>query len=147
MHHYGEAATSDRPPTTPQHHALCSHGSTYGSVCGLEAIELGLGAALVLVLRDLGLQDLLGDLPELGRMSAKVYSNTTVITTDLLMLGVEQEYNTGRLRVEAGGDVEHDLVDELGNLLVTLGRLLVELVDGTALLDGVEESLGGGHGS
>jgi hypothetical protein len=100
-----------------------------------------------LVLRDLGLQDLLGDLPELGRMSAKVYSNTTVITTDLLMLGVKQEDNTGRLRVEAGGDVEHDLVDELGNLLVTLGRLLVELVDGTALLDGVEESFGGGHGS
>ena len=63
------------------------------------------------------------------------------------MLSVEQEDNTGRLRVEAGGDMEDDLVDELRDLLVALGRLLVELVDGTALLDGVEESLGRGHGS
>ena len=45
--------------------------STYGSVRGLEAVELGLGAALVLLLGDLGLQDFLGDLPELERMLAK----------------------------------------------------------------------------
>ena len=63
------------------------------------------------------------------------------------MLSVEQEDNAGRLRVEAGGDMKDDLVDELRDLLVALGRLLVELVDGTALLDGVEESLGRGHGS
>lgn len=70
-----------------------------------------------------------------------------MVTTDLLVLGVEEDDNAGRLGVEAGGDVEDDLVDDLDDLLVALGRLLVKLVDGTAVLDGVEESLGGGHGS
>lgn len=54
-------------------------GGTYGSVCGLEAIELGLGARLELILRNLGLQDLLCDLPE------------------LVVLLVEEDHNARRL--------------------------------------------------
>lgn len=101
---------------------------TYGSVRGLEAVELGLRARLELILGDHGLEHLGGNVPE------------------LLVVLVQEDDDARRLRVERRGRVEDDLVDNLNNLLVRLGSLLVELVDGAALLDGIEEALGGSHG-
>lgn len=131
----GRGCDLDRHNTSPLGAANCAIasqagkiGSTYRSVCSLEAVELGLGAALVLVLWDLRLQDLCSQGPK------------------LLVIIVEKHDDASGLGVEGRGNVKDDLVDEVGNLLVALRGRLVQGVKSSALLDGVEESLGGSHG-
>lgn len=101
-------------------------GTTYGSVPGLEAANLLL-CGTELLRGNHGLQDLEDEVPE-G-----------------VVLLVEEKDNAGALRVERGGDVEDDFLSDVLNLLVGDGGLLVQGIVGAALLDGVEERLGGSH--
>lgn len=59
------------------------------------------------------------------------------------MVAIEQNDQTGRLRVEGRWSVQDGLLSNLNDGLVGDGGLLVELVDGTALLCGLGEGLGG----
>jgi hypothetical protein len=63
------------------------------------------------------------------------------VVPECLMVLVQKDNKTGRLGVEAGRNVKDDLFDEISNLLVGDGSLLVELVVCAALLDGAEEGL------
>lgn len=96
---------------------------TYSSVCGLETVEALLGA-LPLLLCNYALQSLLCELPE------------------LVVLFFDEEDDSGWLRVEGRRDMEHDLLDNVLDLLIGDGRFLLESIDGTAGLDKVEELLG-----
>lgn len=98
-------------------------GETYSSVSGLEAVQLLCGA-LELLSGDDGLEDILGDVPE------------------LLVLLLEENDGAGALAVEAGGAVEDSLADDLLDLLVRDGGLGLEAVVGAAGLDGGEEFSG-----
>jgi hypothetical protein len=62
-----------------------------------------------------------------------------------LVLLVQEDHEARRLRVEARGDVEDGLLGDFGDLLVGNGSVFVELVDGAAVLDGVQEGLLAGH--
>lgn len=99
---------------------------TYGAVAGLEAIELLLGLG-ELLLGHLRLQHLLDKLPE------------------LLVLVVEQDHDARGLRVEAAGHVEHAVLDNLLDAGVGNGDLVGDLVNGSAVLAGLEEVHGRGH--
>lgn len=101
-------------------------GGTHRSVCRLESTDPACGAS-ELVLGHNSLQDIERQVPE------------------FVMLGVEQHDEARGLGVERRRDVEHGLLDESCDLLVGDGGLLVELVDGAAVLDGLEEGLGGSH--
>ena len=79
------------------------------------------------VLRDDGLEDVADNVPE------------------LVVLVLEKEDETGRLRVEGGGDVLDELGDDLLDTVVGDGRGLVEGVDAAAVGVGLEERGGGGH--
>jgi hypothetical protein len=63
------------------------------------------------------------------------------IVPERVVVLVQEDNEAGRLRVEAGGHMENGLLSDVGDLLVWDGGLLVELVVGAALLDGVEEGL------
>lgn len=102
--------------------ARCNWG-THSAVAGLEARDPLLGAGELLRGHN-GLQNLEDVVPE-G-----------------VVLLAEQDNDAGRLSVEGRGDVEDDLLRDLGNLLVRDGHVLVEGVDGAAGLDRLEESLG-----
>ena len=94
-----------------------------GAVTGLEARELLLCGG-PLLLRDDGLEDLAGNVPE------------------LLVLGLEEHDDARALRVERGRDVEHDLLHDLLNARVGHGALVREGIVGAALLDRLEEGVG-----
>lgn len=61
------------------------------------------------------------------------------------MLVAQEDDQTGGLGVERARDVEDSSVDELLDLRVGNGAVLAELVDGTAVLSRLDESVGG-HG-
>lgn len=61
------------------------------------------------------------------------------------MLLVQQDDQAGGLSVEGAGDVGNGVVDELLDLGVRDGAVLAELVDGAAVLDRLQEAVGG-HG-
>jgi len=80
-----------------------------------------------LVLWDLGLEDVLDKVPE------------------LLVLRVEQDHETGGLRVEGRRDVLDGLCDELLDAVVADGQFVGEGVDGAAVAHGFEEGHFVGH--
>lgn len=92
----------------------------------LESIKLLLSLR-ELLLRNLRLQDLLDKLPE------------------LLVLVVEQDNNTSRLRVETAGNVKDVVSSNLLNTSIRDGDLVGDLVDGSAVLASLEEVHGGSH--
>jgi hypothetical protein len=100
--------------------------STYSAVSSLEHVELLLSLG-ELVLGDLRLQDVLDVLPE------------------LLVLFIEENHETGRLRVEGRGNVLDGLGDNLLDTVVGDGEFIGEGVDGAAVARGVEEAHAGGH--
>lgn len=61
------------------------------------------------------------------------------------MLLLQEDDDAGTLAVVGGGDGKDDVIDNLLDALVGDGGGVVELVDGAAVLDGIEERLGGGH--
>lgn len=89
-----------------------------GAVSRLEAVDALFRGGEV-VTGD-GLQDLLGELPE------------------LVVLILEQDDNASGLRVEGGGNVQDGGLDDLLNLRVRDRRGLGELVDGAAGREGGE---------
>lgn len=101
--------------------------NTYSTVTSLEAVELLLGR-WELVLGDLGLQDLLDELPE------------------LLVFLVEQDDDAGALRVEGRRDVLDGFGRELVDARVGDWDLGGELVAGAAVAHRVEEGHLLGHG-
>lgn len=92
----------------------------YGAGTGGEGIELGFGGGESVGGNDL-LQLVLGDVPE------------------LLVLGAEQDDHPRALRVERGRAVRDGLLDQFDDFLLGDGQLLVQGVDGAAVLDGGEE--------
>lgn len=101
-----------------------STGNTYSAIARAKAVELLFGS-LELLGWDDGLEDVFGDVPQ------------------LLVLGLEQDHHAGTLRVEAAGNMEDRVLDNLLDAGVGDGRAVLELVVGAALHHGVEERLGG----
>jgi len=89
----------------------------------LEAVQASLSRG-VLFSRNNALQHLLGEVPQ------------------LVMFLLHQQNGSGALGVEGGRAVENDLLDNLLDLLIRDGGLLLEGVDGPAALDDLEELLG-----
>ena len=89
----------------------------------LETIKLLLSLR-ELILRNLRLQNLLDKLPE------------------LLVFVVEKHDQTSGLRVETAGDVLDGMLSDFLDTGVRDGEFVRELVDGAAVLDGVEEVCG-----
>lgn len=100
---------------------------TYSSITSLEAAD-SLFCSGELVLRDNGLENFKNIIPE------------------LIVFLVQENYKPCALRVERRRDMENGLLSNFGNLLVGDGRLLIELVVGAALLDGLDKGLLGRHG-
>lgn len=94
-------------------------GSTYSSVGTLEHAQLLLRGGILLG-RYHSLEGGLGKVPQ------------------LVMLALEQDNSAGALAVERGGGVEDGLADDVLDGLVIDGRLLLQGVDGTTALDGIE---------
>lgn len=95
---------------------------THSAVRSLETIDLLL-RAIELVLGSQGLENLNDVVPE------------------LLMVLVKQDDEAGGLGVERRRNMEEGLLNELADLGVGNGSLLVELVVCAALLDGLEDRL------
>lgn len=94
---------------------------TYSSVGAPEHVKLLLSGS-VLLSRDDSLEGILGNVPE------------------LVVLLLEQDNDASALAIERGGSMEDGLANDLLDLLVVDGRLLLEGVDGAAGLDGREVS-------
>ena len=99
---------------------------THSSVGALEHVQLLLRGG-VLVGRDDSLEGIFGDVPQ------------------LVVLALDQQDGAGALAVEGGGGVQDGLADDLLDLLVGDGRLLLKRVVGAAGLDGGE--VVGRHGA
>lgn len=97
-------------------------GGTHSAVRSLEAIDLLLGA-IEFVLRSEWLQNLDNIVPE------------------LLVVLVQENNKASGLAVERRRDVENGLLDELLDLGIRDGGLLVELVVCATLLHSVEDGL------
>lgn len=61
------------------------------------------------------------------------------------MVVLEENNEASALAVEAGRNVEDDLLCDFNDGLVGDGRLVVERIDGTSVCDNVEEGLRFGH--
>lgn len=99
--------------------------ATHGSIRSLEHAQLGLSRRKV-CRRNNTLEDLLRDIPQ------------------LLMIIVQEQDISRSLGVEGRGNVENSLGDDLLDLCVGDGRLLLEDVVRATDLHGFDE--GGGHG-
>lgn len=99
-------------------------GIAYSAVSRAEAIKLLL-RSLELILRHNGFQDFFSDVPQ------------------LLMLGFDQKHDPTSLGVEAAGNMENGVLDDLLDTGVGNRGLVLEGVVRAALDHGVEEGLSG----
>ena len=93
---------------------------THSSICSLETVQFLLRAGVLLSWYD-GLENLLSDIPKL----------------DVLLF--QQDNHSCRLGVEGRRDMEEGFGDDLLDLSIRDRRLLLELVNGAAILDRLEE--------
>lgn len=100
---------------------------TYSSITSSEAVHL-LGSSLKLIRWHNTLQNLLGDIPK------------------LLMFSLEQQNDSGALRIERGRNVQNWLLDNLLDLAIGDGGFVAESVDGTTGLEEIDELGGWRHG-
>jgi hypothetical protein len=107
-------------------------GFTHGTGSGLEALQLR---------QSLVLEDLLRDSTGLDEGSESLSSQVP----EAVVLLVQQDDQAGGLGVEGAGNVGDGVVDELLDLGVRDGAVLAELVDSAAVLDRLQEAVGG-HG-
>ena len=99
---------------------------THSPIGALEHVQLLLCGG-ILVGRDHSLEGIFGNVPQ------------------LVVLALDQQDGAGALAVERGGGVEDGLADDLLDLLVGDGGLLLEGVVGAAALNGSE--IVGRHGA
>ena len=104
---------------------------TYSSIGSAERLELGLGVVL---------EHLLGD----GAGGNETLHGLDGDVPDLLVLLLQQENNTGGLGVERARDVEDGGLNNGLDSIVGDGALSLETIVGTAGLNQLEESVGGG---
>lgn len=105
----------------------CVPIDTYGSVSGLESVELGESAALKLLFGDMAggdkaLHNLDGDVP------------------NLLVLLLQKENNTGSLSVEGAGNVENRVLNDALDSIIRDRALCLKAVVSTTALDQVQQS-------
>lgn len=98
----------------------------YRAICSREHLQ-SLARVLPLRLRDVSLEDLGYDVPE------------------LVVLGLEQDHQAARLRVERARHRQRSVVDNLFDPVVRDGGGLLEVVNGAAVGDGVLKAHLAGH--
>jgi len=101
---------------------------TYGSIGGLEHLQLG---------QSLVLKGLLGD--SAGSDEALEGRGSDVPETLVLLL--QENNQAGGLGVERAGDVQDSSIDKLLDLSIGDGAVLAQLVDGAAVLGRLDESI------